>query len=48
MMREIFEVLMRAKGHPDLELKNNRYVNASIQTRWNYFQLGWEMRGATK
>ena len=48
MMREIFEALMRAKGHTDLSLKNNRYTNSNIQTRWNYFQLGWEMKEAIK
>lgn len=38
---------MRAKGHADFTQIKGKYNNPSLQTRWNYFQLGWEMRGAT-
>lgn len=45
--QKMFEALMRSKGHTDFSKdKNNRYANLSLQTRWNYFLLGWEMRGA--
>jgi hypothetical protein len=44
--QKIFEAMMRAKGHTDLATEKGRYLNSSIQTRWNYFLLGWEMRGA--
>ena len=43
----IFEALMRTKGYTDLTQKNGRYNSSSVQTRWNYFQMGWEMRGVT-
>jgi hypothetical protein len=42
--QKVFEALMRTKGHTDLSQVNGRYLNASMQTRWNYFQMGWEMR----
>lgn len=47
-MKEIFESLMRVKGYTDFTIKNNRYANSNLQTRWQYFQLGWEMRGISK
>ena len=43
--QQVFETLMKAKGHHDFTKLNNRYVVPSLQTRWNYFLLGWEMRG---
>ena len=45
--RTVFEAIMRSKGHADFTRdKHDRYNNANMQTRWNYFLLGWEMRGA--
>jgi len=48
-MREVFEALMRTKGHADFSRTHTgRYAIPSLQTRWSYFQLGWEMRGVSK
>lgn len=46
--RKVFHALMSAKGYTDEDMKmdKGRYVNAAMQGRWNYFLLGWEMRGA--
>jgi hypothetical protein len=46
--RQVFTALMSAKGYTDADFKmeKGRYVNAAMQGRWNYFLLGWEMRGA--
>ncbi len=43
--QEIFEALMRTKGHADFTLSRGRYKNPGLQNRWAYFQMGWEMRG---
>lgn len=45
---KMFLALMRAKGYTDEDMKmvKGRYTNANMQTRWLYFRLGWEMRGA--
>lgn len=43
--QQIFEAMMRAKGYTDITTEKGRYLNPSIQTRWNYFLLGWELRG---
>lgn len=43
----VFEAIMRTRGHEDFSQRKGRYVNMSLQTRWNYFQMGWEMRGVT-
>ena len=40
-----FEAMMRAKGYGELTKINNRYQSPSVQTLWNFFLLGWEMRG---
>lgn len=46
--RKVFEAIMKSKGHDDFSLsETNKYANASLQTRWLYFQLGWEMAKAT-
>ena len=48
-MREVFEALMRTKGQTDFSRTHTgRYVAPNLQTRWSYFQLGWEMRGVSK
>lgn len=45
--RAIFEAIMRSNGHTNFaKLASGRYKVPSLQTRWKYFQLGWEMRGA--
>ena len=46
--QKVFEAIMRTKGHSDFTIVKNKYKNLSMQTRWNYFQLGWEMREVTK
>lgn len=45
--QSVFEAMMRGNGFNDLK-KNDKgaYTNSSIQTRWRYFLIGWEMRGA--
>lgn len=45
--QKVFETLMRGNGYsPDqLKRKDQGYALTSIQTRWKYFLLGWEMRG---
>jgi hypothetical protein len=45
--QRMFEAIMRTKGHMDFVQVKGRYVNAGLQTRWNYFQMGWEMKEAT-
>jgi len=44
--QEVFEAIMQSKGHTNFEKKaGGTYCNAGLQTRWVYFQLGWNMRG---
>ena len=44
--QKVFEAVMKAKGHTDFSMSGTgKYLNQAMQTRWNYFQLGWEMRG---
>ena len=45
--RQVFHALMASKGYTpeDLVWDGKKFVNTSITTRWNYFLLGWEMRG---
>ena len=43
--QKIFEAMMRAKGYTDFSQVKGRYTNPSVVMRWNYFLLGWEMRG---
>jgi len=43
--QKIFEAMMRAKGYTDFSQAKGRYTNPSVVMRWNYFLLGWEMRG---
>jgi hypothetical protein len=46
--QQMFEAIMRVKGHTDFTMsETGKYVIPSLQTRWNYFQLGWEMREVT-
>jgi len=45
---KIFHAVMRSKGYidDDFKMEKGRYINSNMQTRWNYFLAGWEMRGA--
>jgi hypothetical protein len=43
--QEVFEALMAARGYTDFNKIKERYTSPAIQTRWNYFILGWQMRG---
>jgi len=38
---------MSSKGYTsdDLAMDGDKYNNAAMQGRWNYFIAGWEMRG---
>ena len=44
--QQVFEAIMRGKGMTDLTMRKGKYTVPAMQARWNYFQLGWEMRGA--
>lgn len=44
-----FEAVMRSRGHTNFSTtKTGKYVVASLQQRWVYFQLGWELAIANK
>ena len=43
--QEMFEALMFARCYSDFEQVKGRYVNPNTQTRWNYFLMGWQLRG---
>ena len=43
--QQVFEAMMRAKNYTDFSNTKGRYNSPALQTRWNYFLLGWEMRG---
>ena len=45
--RQVFIALMIGKGYTPEELawEGRKFSNPAITTRWNYFLLGWEMRG---
>ena len=46
--QRIFEATMRVKGHTEFSMSSTgKYTNPGLQLRWNYFQLGWEMREVT-
>ena len=45
--QQVFEAIMRASGDRDFSRNSKgNYNNVNVQTKWKYFQLGWEMRGA--
>lgn len=47
--QKIFEATMRVKGHTNFgKTEVGRYIVPALQTRWIYFQMGWEMREVTK
>jgi len=45
--RQVFIALMTGKGYAESELEwdGEKFTNQNMTTRWNYFLLGWEMRG---
>jgi hypothetical protein len=44
--QKTFEAIMVTNGHNDFtKTKNGRYAVSTLQTRWRYFLLGWELRG---
>lgn len=47
--QKMFEAIQRSKGHTDFTMgENGKYSVPSMQVRWNYFQLGWEMAMVSK
>ena len=47
--QQMFESIMCTKGHTNFgQTVHGRYVVPSLQVRWVYFRLGWEMREVTK
>jgi hypothetical protein len=47
-VQKVFEAIMRTKGHTDFSMNDTgKYNNPGLQTRWNYFQMGWEMAQVT-
>lgn len=45
--RKVFIALMTGKGYTeaDLEWDGKAFTNSNMTMRWNYFLMGWEMRG---
>lgn len=46
--RQVFEAMMRGNGHADLTRTGDKYNVPSLQTRWRYFLLGWEMSAVVR
>ena len=46
--QQVFEAIMRGKGMTELTMVKGKYAAPAMQARWNYFQLGWEMREVMK
>jgi hypothetical protein len=45
--KKSFEAVMRSNGKTNFSMTNTgKYVDAALQTRWRYFLMGWELRGA--
>jgi len=45
--QKTFEAVMRSNGKTDFKKSDKgRYLDSAMQTRWRYFQMGWELRGA--
>jgi len=45
--QKTFEAFMRSNNKTDFSKnEKGRYADAAMQTRWRYFQMGWELRGA--
>ena len=43
--QKVFEAMMIAKGYTELKQTKGRYNSPAVQVRWNYFLLGWQLRG---
>ena len=43
--QKVFEAMMVAKGYIELKQTKGRYNSPAVQVRWNYFLLGWQLRG---
>ena len=43
--QKVFEVMMRSKGYTDFTMQRNKYIVPALQTRWIYFQMGWDLKG---
>jgi len=43
--QQVFEAMAIAKGYKDMTMVKGRYNNPSMQTSWNYFLMGWQLRG---
>ena len=43
--QKVFEAMMVAKGYTDFNQVKGRYTNPSVVVRWNYFLMGWQLRG---
>lgn len=48
--KKVFEAVMRGQGYDesDFLMEANKYAKPSIQTRWRYFLIGWEMAVTTQ
>jgi hypothetical protein len=45
--QKTFEAIMVTSGHRNFtKSETGRYLVPALQTRWKYFLLGWELRGA--
>jgi hypothetical protein len=43
IIRKSFEAVMASKGRGEMVRNGANYKNANIQTKWRYFQLGWNL-----
>lgn len=45
--RQVFIAMMVGKGYTPEELAwdGKKFTNQNMAMRWNYFLMGWEMRG---
>jgi hypothetical protein len=43
--QQVFEAMAIARGYKDMRMVKGKYVNPSMQTRWNFFLMGWQLRG---
>ena len=43
--QKVFEAMMVAKGYTDFTQVKGKYINPSVVVRWNYFLMGWQLRG---
>jgi len=45
--QQVFIAMMMGKGYTeeDLYWNGKKFTNQNMTIRWNYFLLGWQMRG---